>query len=519
MSPADNERITRAGAVEQRRVRQTRAGKPYVQASLVSDDGTAITVNWWNAEQAPAAGQPVAVSGKWSAQWESLSADDTKPLPSPSADIAFEHRLIGYYRACLEAEQAAQSVLSLGGRGTLVLESGPSPLSAANDQAGAAGNTRWIEDRKAAGAAETIHCGYPLVTVTKDGSRGPRRVAVGLLVAEVALAHRAEGIRITVTSPGFDLNGAALEQLGYDREERERLAQDFDALPSPPPGRSRLMQALAWLTEQGVLPEKVAQPNELAPIDPNAIISNAAIVFVSEGDNTAINAALFRDFEALLAVPVTELQSGPLGVLLGHIPAEAPPATEPAPSPMPSNPQQERAITAAMHNTLSVVTGPPGTGKSQVLANAVAAALAKGETVLLASRNNQAIDVVTERIRSIDPAAAPVRLGRRDSRKPAAEAMAEALARPLVETSGLEQAKSAWARTADLLRQPLQKLAEREAVVAELTDLEQRCVAASTAVPDLCSDCLLVERDLLTVKVLEVERRLREADGLKDKWW
>jgi len=451
MSPADNERISRAGVLEQRRVRQTRAGKPYVQGSLASDDGAAIIVNWWNAEQAPAAGQRVSVSGKWSAQWKSLSADETRRQASPNADIAFEHRLLGYYRACLEAEQAAQSMLTLGGAGTLILESGPSPLSGANDQAVDSRNARWIQDRKTAGTAESVYCGYPLVTGTKRGARGPARVAVGMLVFEVALEHRGSGsgsgIRITTTTPGFDLNGAALEQLGYDREARERLAQDFDALPSVGPGRSRVVQALEWLTEQGVLPGPIPQPGELAPIDPNAVISNAAVVFVSEGDNRAINAALFRDFEALLALAISDLQTGPLGVLLGHVAGQAPPRREPIPSPLPSNPQQERAVNAAMHNTLSVVTGPPGTGKSQVLANAVATALANGESVLLASRNNQAIDVVTERIRSIDAAAAPVRLGRRDTRKPAAAAMAEALARPRVERSGLEQAETTWART------------------------------------------------------------------------
>ena len=52
-------------------------------------------------------------------------------------------------------------------------------------------------------------------------------------------------------------------------------------------------------------------------------------------------------------------------------------------------------------NPLTVVTGPPGTGKSQVILNVIANALLRNETVLFGSRNNQAVDVVIERLSRI----------------------------------------------------------------------------------------------------------------------
>ena len=40
---------------------------------------------------------------------------------------------------------------------------------------------------------------------------------------------------------------------------------------------------------------------------------------------------------------------------------------------------------------VQLMTGPPGTGKSELVLNLVANALALGETVMVASRNNKAV--------------------------------------------------------------------------------------------------------------------------------
>ncbi|MDO9540817.1 MAG: hypothetical protein Q7J98_00655 [Kiritimatiellia bacterium] len=58
------------------------------------------------------------------------------------------------------------------------------------------------------------------------------------------------------------------------------------------------------------------------------------------------------------------------------------------------SPDQRKACHLAMHQPITVVTGPPGTGKSRVVANVMANALLEGKSVLFASRNHQAIDAV-----------------------------------------------------------------------------------------------------------------------------
>lgn len=64
---------------------------------------------------------------------------------------------------------------------------------------------------------------------------------------------------------------------------------------------------------------------------------------------------------------------------------------------LPMNGEQRRAVDLALRKPLTVVTGPPGTGKSQVIVNLLASAANAGQTVLFASKNNKAVDVVRER--------------------------------------------------------------------------------------------------------------------------
>lgn len=54
---------------------------------------------------------------------------------------------------------------------------------------------------------------------------------------------------------------------------------------------------------------------------------------------------------------------------------------------------------------LSVVTGPPGTGKSQAIVAIATTALWAGQTVIVASKNHQALDAVEQRLSGIAPRA------------------------------------------------------------------------------------------------------------------
>lgn len=76
---------------------------------------------------------------------------------------------------------------------------------------------------------------------------------------------------------------------------------------------------------------------------------------------------------------------------------------------------QRRAIAKALSSKISVITGPPGTGKTQVILNLIANAYIKGKSVLVASKNNKAVDNIKERYDDIDPIHYLLRFGTKDT--------------------------------------------------------------------------------------------------------
>ena len=60
---------------------------------------------------------------------------------------------------------------------------------------------------------------------------------------------------------------------------------------------------------------------------------------------------------------------------------------------------QTRVLRQAEHRPLTLVIGPPGTGKSFTIAQIILDAVARGQTVLLSSKMNKAVDVVVEKLR------------------------------------------------------------------------------------------------------------------------
>jgi hypothetical protein len=66
-----------------------------------------------------------------------------------------------------------------------------------------------------------------------------------------------------------------------------------------------------------------------------------------------------------------------------------------------------------MQNKLTVVTGPPGTGKSQLVLNLIANAIVNNKSVLFASKNNKAVDVVYNRLSKLITQPSALRTGSR----------------------------------------------------------------------------------------------------------
>ena len=90
-----------------------------------------------------------------------------------------------------------------------------------------------------------------------------------------------------------------------------------------------------------------------------------------------------------------------LGVLLGYSNSSPDRVNKPRIEITPMNAEQAEAVDRAMNASLSIVTGPPGTGKSQVVANILANCVVSGQSVLFACNNNKPLEEVHERLSKV----------------------------------------------------------------------------------------------------------------------
>ena len=69
---------------------------------------------------------------------------------------------------------------------------------------------------------------------------------------------------------------------------------------------------------------------------------------------------------------------------------------------LPLNDEQEKAVRSALSADITLIAGPPGTGKTQVVANLIMNATIAGQSVLFTSKNNNAVDVVVKRVNALN---------------------------------------------------------------------------------------------------------------------
>ena len=122
-------KVTRySGVLSDHHTAKTKAGKPFVAADLILDDGTRLPCRWWNPskEPAPPKGSRVDVEGK-ETTWNNrpqLSIQSTRV--HDTENLGPLQRLIRYYINAIAAEGAHALQLNPLGKGErfVVLEQG-----------------------------------------------------------------------------------------------------------------------------------------------------------------------------------------------------------------------------------------------------------------------------------------------------------------------------------------------------------------------------------------------------------
>lgn len=78
---------------------------------------------------------------------------------------------------------------------------------------------------------------------------------------------------------------------------------------------------------------------------------------------------------------------------------------------LPLNSEQALAVETALRSNLTVITGPPGTGKSQIVTDLLVNIAWNGKSALFSSKNNKAVDVVDARVNGLCKRPVLLRIG------------------------------------------------------------------------------------------------------------
>lgn len=177
---------------------------------------------------------------------------------------------------------------------------------------------------------------------------------------------------------------------------------DFDDLVL---NLNRLRPNWKWLDELDVINLK----NTFLKDESETGIHNAAAVFFTERSKYTVG--LEKELQDFQKIDEHHLNCSSLGAWLSGKFPSLNFQTIPLVEPLPLNDEQRDAVNLALQSPLTVITGPPGTGKSQVVTSLIINAIYNGQTVLFSSKNHKAVDVVYERINGLASRHIMLRLG------------------------------------------------------------------------------------------------------------
>ncbi len=190
--------------------------------------------------------------------------------------------------------------------------------------------------------------------------------------------------------------------------------------------------------------------------------------------------------------------------------------------PLPLTPAQEAIVRSARTSPLTVVTGPPGTGKSYTITAIVLDALLNGQTVLVASQMDKAVEVVAEMVERFAGPYAMARSGGRAAQRELADIISQ-MTGPLrkLEEVAASAIRACSRRHGDLtaqlrsLEQGFRKTVQLEQVWSESRQQREHLEPICT-LPVLDLDGARVRR---AVKAVQLARRVAvDAGWLPGVW-
>lgn len=255
---------------------------------------------------------------------------------------------------------------------------------------------------------EPLHLAFPIALVhPSDAARPPFVVPVATVAVDWALDDETLRLELSAVAPAIEWSWVRGQ-----RQRGRRLRELLDALEVN--ADDEVWQTGSFVdwrtfTERlaGAVPTELRTPLDLIhPLSGldcggSAGVYGGLALFLSSDLQFARRTV--RDLLDLAQWSDAELAQTALAAFFGDATEVLEPANSPLPvlEPLPLGEDQLCAVRDGLNRPLTVVTGPPGTGKSQVAVALMASAALAGRSVLFASRNHQAIDAVVDRLADV----------------------------------------------------------------------------------------------------------------------